>query len=309
VSATVLLVDDVDAMRDGMRLALEEAQLGLRLLEASDGAEALRIAMSEDVDIVVSDIIMPRMTGIDLLRAIRQQKDPEALPVILITSRSDGETREASYEAGVSDYITKPYLPAELVARVQVQLRLLALRTELARANERHKQLASHDELTGLANRRHFLEQSRRELARSLRYEFAMSIAVLDLDGFRDLNSRAGYVVADAVVSELALLLSRIVRGADVLARLGGERFAALLPQTDLAEARSIAVRLCESVRNHTFPQQKQGGVTASIGFATLPTPGIVSVDDLVNAAERSLDLAKERGGGRVEAWDAAIEA
>jgi diguanylate cyclase (GGDEF)-like protein len=291
-----------------MRRALEDAELDVRVLEAGDGAEALTIALSGEVDIVLSDVIMPKLDGLQLLRAIRQQRDAESLPVILITSRTDGETRHSSYDSGVNDYLTKPYAPIELVSRIQVQLRLRALQDELKRATERYRVLGAHDELTGLANRRHFFDVCRRELARSLRHRFSMSVAVLDIDAFREVNTRVGYLVGDAIISEMALVLAKNLRTTDVLARLGGEKFAVLLPQADLAEARLISARLCDAVRAHTFPHQQAGMVTLSVGTSTYPTAGIESIDELVNAAEASLDRAKERGGARVELWDAAGE-
>lgn len=308
MAATVLLVDDSDAGRASMRRALEDAELDVTILEAQDGAQALGLALGGQVDVVLSDVVMPKLDGIQLLRAIRQQKEPEALPVILITSRSDEGTRAASYESGVSDYLTKPFLPLELVSRVQVQLRLLGLQSELKRATERFRVLGAHDELTGLANRRHFFDLCRRELARSRRHSFSMSLAVLDIDGFREVNTRVGYLVGDAIINDVSVLLSRHLRGTDVLARLGGEKFGVMLPQTDLALARGVAARLCEAVRAHTFPQQQSGVLSVSVGSATFPTVGIESVDDLINAAEASLDRAKERGGARVEVWDAAGE-
>ena len=223
-------------------------------------------------------------------------------------ARTEPETRHTSYDAGVNDYLTKPFTPLELVSRIQVQLRMRALQDELKRATERYRVLGTHDELTGLANRRHFFDLCRRELARSRRHEFSMAVAVLDIDGFREVNTRVGYLVGDAIISEVALILGKNLRATDVLARLGGEKFAVLLPQTDLAEARLISDRLCEAVRAHTFPHQQAGTLTLSVGTSTYPTPGIESVDELVNAAESSLDRAKERGGARVELWDAAVE-
>ena len=306
--ATILVVDDSDAARAAIRRPLEEAELDLRVVEAVDGAEALPLALAGDIDIVITDIIMPKLDGLELLRAIRKQLDADNLPIILVTSRADGETRAMSFEAGVNDYLSKPFSSIELVSRIQVQLRLLALQNELKRANERYRVLGAHDELTGLANRRNFFDASRREMARSRRHRFAMSVAILDVDRFREVNNRVGYLVGDAIITEMGVVLAKNLRSTDMLARLSGEKFAALLPQTDLGEARLTSDRLCEAVRAHTFPQQPGGMVTLSVGTATFPTNGIESVDELINAAEASLDRAKERGGDRVELWDAITE-
>jgi len=308
VSTTVLVVEDSDIARSAIRQTLEDTELDLRVVEAADGAEAVAMALGGGIDLVITDILMPKLDGVQLLRAIRQKLDADALPVILVTSQTDVETRSQSFESGASDYLTKPFSPAELVSRVQVQLRLRALQEELKRANERYRVLVVHDELTGLANRRHFFDLCRRELARSRRHRFAMAVAVLDVDGFREVNTRVGYLVGDAVISEIAVVVGQALRTTDVLARLGGEKFAALLPQTDALAARVICERLCEIVRGHAFPSQQAGQLTLSVGSATYSSGGIETVDELLNAAESSLDRAKELGGGRAEVYDAPVK-
>lgn len=297
---TILLVDDSESARGLMRRAIEQAQLGVQILEAADGAAALPLALSGEVDVVVSDIVMPNLDGIGLLRAIRAQKDAEALPVVLITSQVDHSSREMSFDAGANDYLTRPFAPAELVSRVQVQLRLKVLQQELRRASERHRRLGTHDELTELANRRHLLDLCRRELARSRRHKFSMTIIVLDIDGFRQVNRRVGHLVGDAIISELAALLTRELRIPDSVARLGGGKFAALLPQTTGEQAVVVCNRMLEAVRGHGFPNHAEGGLTVCIGFACYPGGNLESVDELFNAAEAALDQAKGLGPNRV---------
>jgi len=300
VVPTILLVDDSEAARGLMRRALEQAQLGVQILEAGDGAEALPMALSGEVDVVVSDIVMPNLDGIALLRAIRAQKDAESLPVILVTTQAEPGSREVSFEAGANDYLTRPFGPAELVSRVQVQLRLRMLQQELRRASERYRRLGTHDDLTELANRRHLLELARRELARSRRHKFALSLLVLDIDGFRDVNRRVGHLVGDAIISELAALVTRELRTPDAVARLGGGKFAALLPQTPAEHAGLVCMRLLDAVRGHAFPNHEAGGLTVCIGFACYPGGNLESVDELFNAAEAALDRAKAQGPDRV---------
>lgn len=309
MSSTVLVVDDSEAARTTIRRAIEDADLDVRVIEACDGAEALSLAMQGNIDIVLSDIVMPKLDGIGLLRAIRQKHTPEALPVILVTSHTDGDTRLQSFENGVNDYLTKPFSSAELVSRIQVQLRLRGLQDELKRASERYKVLGTHDELTGLANRRHFFDVCRRELARSRRHQFKMSVVVLDVDLFRQVNNRVGYLAGDAIINEMGMVLDRQLRSTDVLARLGGAKFSGLLPQTDVAEVRAIAGRLVHAVKTHSFPQHDSGEVTISVGAATYPNGPMETVDELVNAAESALDRAKSMGGSRVELCEGAAVA
>lgn len=303
MNPTVLVVDDSESLRSNTRRILEQSSLRLRVLEAEDGAQALPIALSGDIDMVVSDIVMPKLDGIQLLRGIRQQMSWDDLPVILVTSVSEEDTRNESFEAGANDYLSRPFSPEELLGRIRVQLRLRQLQEDLRRANERHRRLGSHDELTGLANRRHLLDLCRRELSRSRRHKLAMSVAVVDIDNFRKLSKAIGPLAGDAIITEMASVLGRNLRTADVLARVGPQKFAVMLPHTDAVQGRAAGERLRTAACNHPYPGHRPGQVTVCVGVATYPTGRLESVDELVNAAESSLERAKERGGDRVEAW------
>lgn len=303
MTATVLVVDDTDALRATTKRMLEDAGLDLRVIEAEDGAQALPVALSGDVDIVVSDIVMPRLDGIGLLRGIRQQRDWDSLPVILMTSQAESETRDVSFEAGANDYISRPFSAEELVARIRVQLRLLGLQDELRRAGERQRRLGMHDDLTGLVNRRHFLDLARRELSRSRRHKLALSVSIVTVDHFSRVAGSAGALEGDALLTEVAGVLAKNLRTADILARTGPQKFAALLPHTDAAQAHAAGERMRAAARNHAFTDHVAGHVTVSVGVATYPTGSLESVDEIVNAAEASLDRASARGGDRVEAW------
>ncbi len=303
VDPTVLVVDDSENMRISTRRILEQSPLRLRVVEAEDGAQALPIALSGDVDMVLSDIVMPKLDGIQLLRGIRQQMSWDDLPVILVTSTSEEDTRNQSFEAGANDYLSRPFSPEELLGRIRVQLRLRQLQDDLRRANERHRRLGSHDELTGLANRRHLLDLCRRELSRSRRHKLAMSVAMVDIDDFARLSREGGALVGDAIITEMADVIGRSLRTADVLARIGPHKFALMLPHTDDSQGRAAADRVRAAVQDHAFPNHRIGQLTVCVGVATYPAGPLESVDELINAAESSLDRAKEQGGNRVAAW------
>ena len=286
-----------------MREVLEGSELELDIREAANGEDALVQALTGEVDIVISDIVMPGLSGIELVRLIRQERDADTLPVVLVTAAGDDAVREESFTTGASDYLTKPFSSAELISRVQVQLRLKRLQLELRRANERLRKLGSYDELTGLANRRHLKDVLRRELARSRRYSFSMSVVALDLDRFRDVNRRLGPLIGDAILTEVSELLLQQLRTPDVVARTGGEKFAAVLPQTDAEQTALVCNRLCDAVRKYAFPGLEVGELTLAIGFATYPSGNLESVDELLSAAEASLERAKAAGGDRVQRW------
>ncbi|MEO1481682.1 MAG: diguanylate cyclase [Myxococcota bacterium] len=303
MNPTVLVVDDSESLRSNTRRILEQSPLRLRVLEAGDGAQALPIALSGDIDMVVSDIVMPKLDGIQLLRGIRQQLSWDDLPVILVTSVSEEDIRNESFEAGANDYLSRPFSPEELLGRIRVQLRLRQLQEDLRRANERHRRLGSHDELTGLANRRHLLDLCRRELSRSRRHKLAMTVAVVDIDHFRSLSKSIGPLAGDAIITEMASVLGRNLRTADVLARVAPQKFAVMLPHTDGAQGRAAGERLRSAACNHPYPGHRPGDVTVCVGVATYPSGRLESVDELVNAAESSLERARDLGGDRVEVW------
>ncbi|MBI5511714.1 MAG: diguanylate cyclase [Deltaproteobacteria bacterium] len=300
--ATILVVDDTASLRAQICEILRNAALDLEVLEAGDGIEALPRALGGGVDVVLSDVVMPNLDGIALLRAIRQQRSLEALPVILVTSETESDIRTKSFEAGASDYLTRPFSPAELVTRVQVQLRLKALQTELQRTSEGLSRASLTDALTGLANRHAFLAECHRELARSRRHTLPLSICVLDVDRLRDLNGRVGHRAADAVITELGELVRRQLRTADTLARFSGGRFALLLPHADAAEGRRAGQRVCDAVAAHGFLDGKAGAVTIAVGSAAYPWGQVESVEELLNLAEKNLDCAKSSGGNQVYA-------
>lgn len=308
MNPTLLVVDDSEGLRGATRRVLEQSSLKLQIVEAADGAQALPIALSGDVDMVLSDIVMPGLDGIQLVRAVRQKRTWDELPVILVTSTAEEDTRNLSFEAGANDYLSRPFSSEELVARLRVQLRLRELQRELHRAHERQRRLQSHDELTGLANRRHLLDLCQRELARSRRHRLDMSVAIFDIDEFGRMNREAGSLAADAIITEIASAVGRSLGSGDVLARIGPQKFGVLLPHCDHEEALAVGERLRAAVSNHGFPGSRAGAVTVCVGLSTYPFGRTESVDEIVNAAEASLELAKSRGGDRVELWSGASE-
>ncbi len=306
--STVLVVDDSEALRTATRRMLEQSSLSLKVLEAADGAEALPLALSGQVAIVVSDIVMPKLDGIQLLRGIRAHRDWDSLPVILVTSQAEEDTRNLSFEAGANDYLTRPFDAEELLGRIKVQLRLKALHEELKRADERHKRLGTHDELTGLANRRHLLDLTRRELSRARRHKLAMSVCICELDDVREVGQRVNQIAGDAIISDLATILTRNLRTADILARVGTHKFGVLLPHTDATQGRAAGERLRAAAASYTFPGSAKSELSVSVGVATYPTGALETVDELLTAAEASLDKARGKGGNRVEAWSPGSE-
>ncbi len=293
---TILIVDDTDSARTLLRNTLEESDLDLVIMEAVDGAEGLQMALEHNVDMMISDIVMPNLDGLAMLRSLRRQRSPELLPVILVTSQDDLDKRQLSYGIGANDYLTKPFSPLELVSRVEVQMRIKALENDLKQANERQQEQRTQDELTGLANRRHFYSIAQRELARSIRHKLQLAMVVLDIANFRETSRRIGHLIADDLIVDMAELLVHDARSPDTIGRFSGGRFIALLPQTTVQEARGVCERWRSIIVARAFPGHKTGELNVRFGAAHFPGDNIQNIDDLFSAAENDLIIGGPEG-------------
>lgn len=288
-----------------MRLALENSHLNVNVAEATNDTVALELILRGDIDLVVSAVSVPSVDAIRLLRVIRRRRDKTTLPVVLVDHEGCDSARETSYVQGVNDYVMGPFSSVELVARVETQLRLMFLQQELRRSDERFRRLGVHDELTGLANRKHMLEASRRELARSRRHRLSMTLCAMEIRHFRELSLRVGRFVSDVIITEMGEVLGATLRTADLLGCLARARFVALLPQTDEAQGRSVAARLAAAVAAHSFSNYDAGDVVLAMGLATYPSGRLESVAELLDTAQAGLE-ADVLGGGALVNNDSA---
>lgn len=280
------------------------------ILEAGDGDEGVRRAATEHPDIILMDLMMPRTNGFDASRKLKASPATKNIPVILLSARRDPQTkREGFDEAGIDDYVEKPFDFDEVDARIRAMLRkrevLLALETsnrELEASNAQLEEQATIDAKTGLANYRVFVKKLQDEWLRSERYGQALSLVMLDLDDFKRVNDTHGHPAGDRVLREFAMLVSGGARATDLPARYGGEEFAVLLPHTGDERAVRVAERIRAAVFDFTFLEPDHPmKVTVSAGVATFSaSSGIVSADKLVAAADRALYSAKKAGKNRV---------
>lgn len=296
----VLIVDDGAQIRADIRRTLGDAGLQLECIEAENGVEALKQLMQGSVDIVLCDVQMPHMDGFQFLRVFRARADNASVPVIMLTGRDNPDEKIFGLEVGASDYVTKPFIPGELVARVKVQLKIKTLQDDLKRANDQLRVLSITDHLTSLFNRRHFAEVLAAEFKRSQRYKHPLSLAMIDLDHFKQVNDQHGHTAGDMVLTDFSNLLRMSFRTTDAIARYGGEEFVVLLPHTATADALKAVDKVRTHLQSMGLGLLPKGQTTFSAGLATYPSDNANSPDTLVTAADQALYRAKSAGRNRI---------
>jgi diguanylate cyclase (GGDEF)-like protein len=306
---TLLIVDDTSSVRETVCKVMASTKLFATILEAETGLQALELMQKQSVDMLITDVVMSPLDGYKLTATVKRQPRYKGLPVILLTSQSDPEEKVKGLELGANDYVTKPFHPNELVARVRNLLRIKELQQEverknieLASLNQRLEAMAITDELTGLFNRRHFIGRVQEEFARSKRYRLDLSCVMVDIDNFKSVNDRWGHQTGDKVLKELGALLKRSQRAHDLIARYGGEEFILILCQTDHRGALRSAEQTRKAVENQAFSTVDGHPLrlTASFGVSSYPAPDVTQPDDLVRVADGALYQAKRTGKNRV---------
>lgn len=309
----ILVVDDEESVRMVLAQVLQED--GYSVTEAASAEQALELMNNETFCLVITDIVMPGMTGIELLKKIKQLY-PET-QVIIMTSYASLDTAITALRYGAYDYFFKPFNDIELVsattARAIEKVRLVKenqrlieeLNTKnqkLSKVNSVLKNLACRDGLTGIFNHRYFQDSLEAELNRAGRHAGNFSLVFLDVDHFKQYNDKNGHQQGDKVLRKLAQILAKSIRKPDILARYGGEEFVIILPETPKASARIYGEKVRRGVEKYPFPgkeTQPGGNLTISIGISTFPEDGRDRYS-LIEYADQALYQAKKGGRNRV---------
>lgn len=298
---SVLIIDDSEAVREKIIKTLESRDLFSRFYQAEDGLEGFKKLLASPVDIILCDLEMPRMDGFKFLGMLKGRPEVSDTPVIILTGNDDRELKIKGLEQGACDFITKPFDPEELVARMRVHLKIKHLQDDLKRSNELLLELSNTDHLTGLFNRRFLMEALDKEVQRARRKDGQVALLLMDIDHFKRVNDTHGHLQGDVVLQKVALHIQKELRSYDIAARYGGEEFVAVLPDTSLKEAFNVADRIRLSVQGMRFAGSLANEqVTVSLGAALFPSPCFDDIDGLLRAADEALYQAKERGRNRV---------
>jgi len=306
----ILVVDDHPDNVELLRARLESR--GYDVTGASGGEEALQLVKENPPDLILLDVMMPKVGGMEVVRRLKADKSLPFIPVIMQTALDSTENKVEGLDAGADDYITKPINFPELDARVKSLLRIKKLQQdlsdrerELEEMNERLLRISQTDGLTGIANRRSLEEKLDEMWAHSQRMHEPLSVIMCDIDKFKSVNDTYGHQVGDLVLKEFAALLRDTAREIDRVGRFGGEEFLLLLPGTPLDSAVTFGERLRVIAKEHTF--SFEGGTltrTMSCGVAAWPHPQIRDQDTLLKAADQALYVAKESGRDKVVRYD-----
>jgi len=297
----ILVVDDSRTQLEWLVKVLERDGFDVRT--AADGKDAIRKVRSDPPDLVLLDMILPDMDGLEVLRIVKARPEDQFIPVIILSVKSDLDSKVAGLRIGADDFLAKPFAEAEILARCAAMLRIKSLQDQLRETQRKLREQAITDELTGLKNRRAFDERLLEEFRRAQRYADPVSLIMIDLDHFKQVNDRFGHPFGDVVLRGAAEQVRHSTRDPDICARYGGEEFAVILPKTHLSGALAVAERIWKELGAKTHPvppgapgPEKAIQVTASLGLAFYPSKDITTPELLLRYADEALYQAKKAG-------------
>ena len=273
------------------------------VIACSTGAEGLDVLERKRWEICLLDRGLPDFDGIEICRRIKADARFDTRRVIMVSGYDSLDARLEALNLGADDYITKPFHPAEVLARVNASRRAVEMQQQLLEMAQQLEELSEHDHMTGIFNRRRFTTALDRAFEHSNRYGRPLSVALIDIDGFKRINDSYGHPAGDAVLVEVARRFSGTVRATDFLARYGGDEFVVLLPETQLHDALSFGEKLRSVVVATPVPVADGAPlpVTISVGTASLAHTQFNSTAEMIAAADQALYRAKRNGRNRVE--------
>lgn len=298
----ILIVDDEESIRDIIRESLQYE--GYSCTCAEDGLKALHIMDQLSVDIVISDIQMPSMDGIELTKSIKERFNSD---VIVMTGFVKDFTYEEIIEIGASDFIQKPISMKELLVRIKRVIKERSILAERNRAldalresQKKYQELSITDGLTNLFNSRHFYNQLKGEIERSNRYQHPLTLLMLDVDDFKQFNDTFGHLEGDKVLVGLADVIQKSIRRIDSAYRYGGEEFTVILPETDGVRGLHVAERIRSEFKKAVFSPVKGATVHVSVSIGVAQYISDEVSKEFIKRADINMYKAKRLGKDQV---------
>jgi two-component system, cell cycle response regulator len=294
---SVLIIDDSKDVHRLVSVRLRPE--GIDFSHAYGGVEGLQMARTMLPALILLDMEMPDIRGLEVLRQLKDDAATQDIPVIIISGNQQVDDKVRSFELGAVDYVTKPFEMTELRIRIRQALNTRQLIQMLA-------QRAQLDGLTGLWNRAFFNQRWKEEFDRSTRHGHSLSVAMVDIDHFKSINDTYGHTTGDAVLQTVAKIIQRCCRTHDLVCRYGGEEFVIVMPDTSPADAVTVCERIRATIEAERWPRHPQRTVTASIGVGGLANQIGQSADAIIETADANLYEAKRAGRNRVVAAPAS---
>lgn len=296
-SRRILVIDDD---KDSLEILLEPLRWeNYDVRGVTSASEAHKIIESWIPRVVILDWMSPSMIGLRLLKSIRQRLSH--VSCVFVSENSSTEAIIEALDAGADDYIVKPFVPLELLARIRSQLRIRDLHEQLLFANEKLKELVDRDDLTNLYNMRSLYQRLDFEIERARRFRRDVCVVMMDMDYFKTVNDGHDHLFGSFVLSEVGKIIRSSTRNIDIPARYGGDEFLVVLTETDLEGARYFCERLRENIQKTTFRSGHDSiKLTASLGYSVAIPGEIITARELVRRADHALYEAKRGGRNQV---------
>ncbi|QGG48487.1 diguanylate cyclase [Heliorestis convoluta] len=296
----ILIIND-SSLEGRIMLDLLSYQ-GYHVNVARSGQEGLSMAKSFEPDVIICDIVLPGMNGLELARLLQEDVDTQKIQIIIASSNNNKQDKLEAFRCGAFDYLVKPLDFDELLLRLEIVLRYKQSIDKLKRRETILRAGSIRDFLTGLYNRQYLDQKMAEELARVKRYGHTFSVLLTDVDFFKQINDRHGHLVGDKILIHLAGRLQLKVRSTDTVCRFGGEEFCIIAPETDSHGAFELAEKLRKTIEKEPVivSEDFKIPITASFGIAEYEGPE-ETTKSLLERADRALYNAKKKGRNRVE--------
>lgn len=315
---TVMLIDDQPMIAEAVRRSLQ-GENDIEMHYCSDPTQAVKIANTIYPTVILQDLVMPEIDGLMMVRFFRANKITSQVPIIVLSTKEEAEIKSQAFSLGANDYLVKLPDKVELIARIRHHSKsyinqkerdeafraLQESQRKLAAANKELEKLSSLDGLTGIANRRRFDEVLKKEWRRSMRSKSPLSLIMIDIDFFKPYNDNYGHQRGDDCLKQVADTLDRVLqRETDTIARYGGEEFSAIVPDTDIDGAHSIAEAMRAAIQDKKIPHAESTVseyVSISVGVGSVIPRRDSDPEILIAVADQALYLAKEEGRNQVQ--------